>query len=422
MLTAAKEEMLLLGTRILGNGEILSKTRVWGFEQKCCTSSRATAELSQNTRWGSEKSSWENVSGSALDNNGNTLTKSTSSETTQYAWDFENRLASVTLPSSGGVVSFKYDPFGRRVQKSGSSLTTNYLYDGNSPIEELDDARNILARYAQTLATDEPLSIVSNGLTNFYSADGIGSITSLTNAAAALVQTYTFNAFGEVTTSSGSVTSNFGYIGREYDPETGLLYLRARYYDPSNGRFISEDPLRFVTEAPYFYASNSPLNFTDPSGLAPGDWWDPRTPANVWNQLNPFNANGSLSNTATAIWDSLSGMATGNWEQVAQSYDKGPYGQIGCKRCRWRTIETTTLAGSGVAAGAAGGLILLDAAGISNLGETQIGWKGGEITFTRPGCKTPDFRINPFGDDDWPPHYHRRPGIGKHRPVGGLVE
>lgn len=65
--------------------------------------------------------------------------------------------------------------------------------------------------------------------------------------------------------------------------------------------------------------------------------------------------------------------------------------------------------------------MILDAAGISSVGETQIGWKGGEIRFTRPGCNTPDFRINPFGDDDYPPHYHRRGpgGIGAHRPWDG---
>jgi uncharacterized protein RhaS with RHS repeats len=198
-----------------------------------------------------------------------------------------------------------------------------------------------------------------------------------------------------------------------------LYFYRARYLDSSTGRFLSEDPIQFLTGAPYFYASNSPLNFVDPSGLAPGDWWDPRTPGNVWNQLNPFNPNGSMSNTATSVWDSLSGTATGNWSQVAQFYDRGPYGQIGCPKCKWRTAETVTLAGSGTAATAAGGLILLDAAGITNIGETQIGWRGGEITFTRPGCKTPDFRIDPFGDDDWPPHYHRRPGIGHHPPWDG---
>ncbi len=57
------------------------------------------------------------------DNNGNTLTKVVGSNTTSYTWDFENRLSSVTLPGSGGTVSFKYDPFGRRTYKSSSSGT-----------------------------------------------------------------------------------------------------------------------------------------------------------------------------------------------------------------------------------------------------------------------------------------------------------
>jgi len=61
--------------------------------------------------------------------NGNTLTKATGSNTTTYAWDFENRLTSVTLPGSGGTVSFKYDPFGRRIYKSSSTATSVYAYD-----------------------------------------------------------------------------------------------------------------------------------------------------------------------------------------------------------------------------------------------------------------------------------------------------
>lgn len=127
---------------------------------------------------------------------------------------------------------------------------------------------------------------------------------------------------------------------------------------PSTGRFLSEDPIEFVTGAPYSYASNNPVIFADPFGLAPGDWWDPRTPGNFWSQWNPFNPNSGMSNTATSIWDSLSGMATGNWAQVAKSYDKGPYGQIGCTKCAARTAENLSLGGAGVAAGTAGGLIL----------------------------------------------------------------
>jgi YD repeat-containing protein len=66
------------------------------------------------------------------DSNGNTLTKVGSTGTTTYTWDYENRLTSVSLPGTGGTVSFKYDPFGRRIYKSSSSLTSIYAYDGDN--------------------------------------------------------------------------------------------------------------------------------------------------------------------------------------------------------------------------------------------------------------------------------------------------
>ena len=64
----------------------------------------------------------------SYDSNGNTLTKVVGSNTTSYAWDFENRLSSVTLPGTGGTVSFKYDPFGRRIYKSSSNGTSIFAY------------------------------------------------------------------------------------------------------------------------------------------------------------------------------------------------------------------------------------------------------------------------------------------------------
>src|SRR3989454_8610675 len=78
------------------------------------------------------------------DNNGNTLTKVDSSGTTTYAWDFENRLASLTLPAISGTVTFRYDPFGRRIQKVSTSGTTNFLYDGSNSLEEVDGSGNLV--------------------------------------------------------------------------------------------------------------------------------------------------------------------------------------------------------------------------------------------------------------------------------------
>jgi RHS repeat-associated protein len=203
------------------------------------------------------------------DNNGNTLTKVVGSNTTQYFWDYENRMSSVTLPGSGGTVQFKYDPFGRRIYKSSSSGTSVFAYDGDNLIEETNSSGTAVARYSQGLNIDEPLAMLRSGATSFYHADGLGSITSLTNSSGAIAQTYTFDSFGNLTNSSGSLTNPFQYTAREFDPETSLYYYRARYYDQSAGRFLREDPVRYLGPDGNFYryVSNSVPNLRDPGGL-----------------------------------------------------------------------------------------------------------------------------------------------------------
>src|SRR5467141_9969 len=157
--------------------------------------------------------------GSVFDYNGNMLTKIDSTGTTNYTWDFENRLTNVTLPGSGGTVSFKYDPFGRRIYKSSSSGTSIYAYDFDNLIEETNSSGSAVARYAQTDNTDEPMAMLRSGTTSYYHADGLGSVTSLSNTAGALAQTYTFDSFGKQTGSSGSLTNRFQYTARESDTE-----------------------------------------------------------------------------------------------------------------------------------------------------------------------------------------------------------
>jgi len=179
------------------------------------------------------------------DYNGNTLTKTDSTGTTNYTWDFENRLTSVTLPGSGGTVTFKYDPFGRRIYKSSSSVTSIYAYDGDNLIEETNSSGAAVARYAQTENIDEPLALLRSSTTSYYQVDGLGSVTSLSNGAGSLAQTYGYDSFGKQLTSTGSLTNPFQFAARESDSETGLFYNRARYYDPSAGRFLQKIPWDF---------------------------------------------------------------------------------------------------------------------------------------------------------------------------------
>src|ERR1700688_4917995 len=92
----------------------------------------------------------------AYDANGNTLSDA---QGRSFTWDFENRLVQAVVPgTNGGTTTFKYDPFGRRIQKSGPLGTTNYLYDGPNLVAEVDNSGNVLARYTQGKGIDKPLA------------------------------------------------------------------------------------------------------------------------------------------------------------------------------------------------------------------------------------------------------------------------
>jgi len=155
-------------------------------------------------------------------------------------------------------------------QKSSANGTTNYLYDGANSVAEVDSAATLLARYTQGAGIDEPLAEIRNGTVGFCDQDGLVSVTSLSNPTAALSNTYSYDAFGNVAASTGSLTNPFQYTGRDFDPETGLRYYRARYCSSQTGRFISEDPIGFGGGIDFYaYVGNNPANFVDPTRLAP---------------------------------------------------------------------------------------------------------------------------------------------------------
>jgi RHS repeat-associated protein len=116
---------------------------------------------------------------------------------------------------------------------------------------------------------DEPLRKEVSGANSYYHADGLSSITATTDALGAVIATRRYDAWGNI--DGGTLDSAFAFTGREYDPETGLHYYRARYYAADAGRFINEDPVGFTSGDVnlYSYVYNRPTNLVDPYGLTP---------------------------------------------------------------------------------------------------------------------------------------------------------
>jgi RHS repeat-associated protein len=113
-----------------------------------------------------------------------------------------------------------------------------------------------------------PIEQVTSGTTYYFHQDQNGSTRALTDSNGNAVRTASYDPYGTLSGSTGTVTTPFGFDGQYTDSESGFQYLRARYYDPSTAQFLSRDPLAGVTRSPYGYAEDSPLNATDPTGLA----------------------------------------------------------------------------------------------------------------------------------------------------------
>ena len=108
-------------------------------------------------------------------------------------------------------------------------------------------------------------------MTSYYQYNGHGDVTSRTNDAGMVTNVYQYTPFGQVTLGSAAYEGFFAYGGESYNPNTGLEYLRARYYDTGNGNFLTEDTylgnlIDPLTQNRYSYVKNNPVNYVDPSG------------------------------------------------------------------------------------------------------------------------------------------------------------
>jgi len=107
-----------------------------------------------------------------------------------------------------------------------------------------------------------------DGAVFVYAQELPGHVAGLVARGNAVVNQYTYTPWGEPLATSEQVPQPLRYAAREYDAETGLYYVRARYYDPQQGRFVSEDPIGLPGGLNlYTYTGNDPSNFTDPLGM-----------------------------------------------------------------------------------------------------------------------------------------------------------
>jgi len=199
-----------------------------------------------------------------IDPNGNLTQKTEGTDNWVYTWNAENQLTKVEKNGSE-VARFAYDSHGRRVEKVAAGVTTAYVYDGPSVLRETRGTSTL--KYVQGPIVDEPLAADDGAALAHFHADLLGSITKATNGAGGVTLTREYDSWGNLAIGVGD--PGYAFTGREWDPETGLYYYRARYYDPKVGRFISEDPigLRGGDTNFFAYVRDNPINRKDPSGL-----------------------------------------------------------------------------------------------------------------------------------------------------------
>ena len=159
---------------------------------------------------------------------------------------------------------YKYNSSGLRTSKTVNGEKTDFILDGIYVIAEIKDGD--VTNYIRGV-TGIIYSKDKRGTKTYYVTNNHGDVTVLVNSSGNIIKEYKYDEYGVETNPDKEDTNPFRYCGEYYDTETGFIYLRARYYDPELGRFISEDPARDEVNW-YSYANNNPVTFIDPLGLS----------------------------------------------------------------------------------------------------------------------------------------------------------
>jgi RHS repeat-associated protein len=151
-----------------------------------------------------------------------------------------------------------------------NGVVSRFLWDAENLSMELDANGNPLREYSYYPDMDHPHAMrrSSDGALFYYATEEPGHVVALVNASRQIVNSYSYEPFGTPISTSEQVPQAFRFAGSEYDAETGLYYMRARYYDPQLARFLSQDPKGVSAgQNGYVYVGNNPLNARDPRGL-----------------------------------------------------------------------------------------------------------------------------------------------------------
>lgn len=199
-----------------------------------------------------------------FDLEGHTTSRNEEPTVTNFGWDARGRLVHLTL-SNGKAVVFGYDTLGRRIDRTEGAATIDFIHDGNDVVlDRVTGGATVDYLNGPTIDSKLRQTSAATGALYFLQ-DHLGSTSALTAASGNVVEQKQYEAFGD---SLGSPLTRYGYTGRERDAATNLIFYRARWYDPQQGRFLSEDPIGQAGGMNlYAYVAGDPLNLTDPRGL-----------------------------------------------------------------------------------------------------------------------------------------------------------